>query len=171
MSCPPCCKFETDCEPPTKKTRFVSLTGDQLDEIEGLKDEKNRKNQTGWGIRIMKDWLRSTGKNPEFEHLSVEDLNNVLRQFYAEMRSQAGEKYGRSSLGAVRAAINRLINSPPYNRNLNIMQDREFNTANKTFKGLIKQLKIEGLDKVEHKIAICRDDLKKLVDTQRAIDK
>ena len=111
---------------------------------------------------IVIEWLECSGKNPEFETLPVQDLNDMLRKFYAEMRSQDGKRYGRASLSGIRAAVNRHLNSPQFHRNINVMQDREFNSSNNLYKAMLKQLKSSGLDRVEHKMPICNADLQKI---------
>ena len=66
----------------------------------------------------------------EFETLSSEELADLLRQFYASVRTAYGKEYSRSAYTGFRAAIQRHLVEPPFNRKLNIIQDREFITAN-----------------------------------------
>lgn len=59
----------------------------------------------------------------------------------------------------IRAGLNRHLTSPPYNRQLNLMHDREFQAANQVFYGLIRTLRQAGLDRTTHKDAISASDM------------
>ena len=45
---------ETEELLPPKNKRFASCSEKELDDIESLKDEKNTKRQTVWGVKILK---------------------------------------------------------------------------------------------------------------------
>ncbi|XP_071116776.1 uncharacterized protein, partial [Haliotis cracherodii] len=89
-------------------------------------------------------------------------LNERLRFFYAEVRNAEGDLYSKSSFVGLRAAIHRHIRGPPFERSINIIQDREFHTANNVFLSMIKKLKRDGLDQTTHHAAIPENDLKKI---------
>ena len=62
----------------------------------------------------------------------------------------------------IRAGINRYLQDPPNHRILNIIKDREFQSANKVLSGKIKTNRREGLDKTRHKEVIPPGDIQKL---------
>jgi hypothetical protein len=110
--------------------------------------------------------LLSKNKDCNFENFSTEELAANLRQFYANVRPKprAGEEnpeYSKSAFRNMRAGLNRYLVSPPFNRQLNIMSDREFQSANQCYDGKLKTLKKEGKDKIQHKPAIDPADIKK----------
>ena len=59
------------------------------------------------------------------------ELDPVLRKFYAEARAKDGELFCRSSLLAVRNAIERFLNNPPHNRGIKITKGEAFQLSNK----------------------------------------
>ena len=61
-----------------------------------------------------------------FEDNAVDDLAIQQWQFYAEVRNKrgGGEKYGKSALSNLRAALQRQLTSPPHSRILDIAKDR-----------------------------------------------
>ncbi|CAH3032507.1 unnamed protein product, partial [Porites lobata] len=61
------------------------------------------------------------------------ELNELLRKFYAEVKSEKGQPLTPSTLTGIRAAIHRQLTSAPISRSMNIMQDSEFLSANKMF--------------------------------------
>ena len=97
-----------------------------------------------------------------FETVSTDDLAKHLRQFYAALRRQDGRQYSKSSYINIRAATNRHLQSPPHSRQINIAHDRPFMSANHVFVGLLKDLKVRGLDRTTHKTAISSEDMRKL---------
>jgi len=97
-----------------------------------------------------------------FEEDSPEELNAKLRVFYGELRSGKGDHYSKSSLVNIRAGLNRHMTSPPFNRALNIMHDREFQGSNQVFYGTMRALRQAGLDRSEHHAAITEEDMCKM---------
>ena len=76
------------------------------------------------------DWLKDRGLGLEFEEYPEEVMNAKLRSFFAELRNGKGETYSKSSMVSIRAGPNRHLRSPPFNRVLNLMYDREFQGSN-----------------------------------------
>ena len=98
----------------------------------------------------------------QFEWLEVIELDTLLQQFYASVRTKEGNEYSKSALVGLRAGINRHVSTPPISRNINIMRDRDFRGSNQVLTGLIKGLKREGKDKSTHKEPVTDADLEKL---------
>ncbi len=86
----------------------------------------------------------------EWEKLPDEELNDLLRKFFAEVRSKAGKEYSKSGMVNIRSGLNRHLQLPPHSRSINLMRDIKFNKANKVFKGKLRTNKRAGLHKVEH---------------------
>ena len=97
--------------------------------------------------------------------MSVPELDSALRLFYAEARKKNGEDYVKSSLLSLRNAIERKLNSPPYNRGIRITDNIQFAKSNQLLDAKIKALKREGKQNVQHKQPIDLDDLRKLKDS------
>lgn len=101
----------------------------------------------------------------EFEMLSVTELDDLLRRFYAELRTADGKLYSRSTFSGIRSAINRHIRAPPFNRTISILNN-EFHRSNAVFKATLKKLSVDGLDVTKHHEAISDGDLRKLRGTE-----
>ena len=106
--------------------------------------------------------MESREKDVNFEKLDPSELSTLLRQFYAEVRTKNNAPYSRSSLIGLRAAIQRHLESPPYNVTFNIITDNVFKPANIVFSGRLKLNKIQGKDTTTHKTPIQRGDMEKL---------
>ena len=83
----------------------------------------------------------------------------MLRKFYGTVLTKKGAPYSKSGMINLRAGINRHIQSPPYNRTLDIMNDASFLPANKVFTGRMRENKESGLDVSKPRESIDQDDL------------
>ena len=92
------------------------------------------------------EWRNDKNKTGDFEKLEAEDLAGELRQFYGDVRKENGEKYSKSSLSSIRAALQRHLTSAPHHRTINILTNELFNTANNVFDGSLKRSKRGGKD-------------------------
>ena len=108
------------------------------------------------------DWLEASGRNCDYEMFESEKLCQILRQFYAELRQKNGNKYSMSGLTNIRASQQHRLTSPPFNRNINIIQDREFQLANAVIQGKIKILRQSGNYITKHKKPIDSEDIAKI---------
>jgi len=95
-------------------------------------------------------WCKARGLREDFEKLPAEELASYLRQFYAEARKQDGENYSKNALCGLRSSIQRHLTSPPFNRQVNIMQDNEFKRANNMLIAVLKTKKTNQMDKTKH---------------------
>ena len=66
------------------------------------------------------------------------DLSEILRKFFAEVKTEKGQALTPSVLTGIRAAIHRHLTCAPLSRNINILQDSEFTSANKMFEAKAK---------------------------------
>ncbi|XP_069086047.1 uncharacterized protein [Pleurodeles waltl] len=144
------------------RKRHAVADENQLDSLEIERNELRTRLQTKWAVDLFKGWLKESKRDVSFEKLSSDSLCQLLRTFYAEVRNAKGEEYHIQSLVCVRAGINRYLNSPPFNRAINIMHDPSFISANNVFLGIIKRKRREAKHTAERHGAITRDDLIKL---------
>ena len=80
--------------------------------------------------------------------MSIQELDENLRQFYAEARNRNGENYSRATLLSLRNGIERFLNTPPNNRGISFNKDSRFVLSNQMLDAKIKQLKKDGLQKL-----------------------
>ena len=102
----------------------------------------------------------ASGRPVEFEDISNNDLNEVLRAFYAAVKTADGEVYSKSSMINIRCGINRHLTC--LGRVIDITNDKDFTGANLVFSGVLKKLRKDGLDVTQHKKAIPFHDMQKL---------
>ena len=97
-------------------------------------------------LSLFIKWCQETGKLLKFEELPVDELCQLLREFYASVQRVDGESYSKSSLCNIGAGIQSHIASPPYNRFINIIWNASFQQANNVLDGLLKNQKREKKD-------------------------
>ena len=106
--------------------------------------------------------MTENNSGTNFEVMDDSELAEKLRTFYGSLCTQDGQPYSKSSLRNIRAGLNRHLNAPPHFRIINIATDKLFQPANDIILGAIKELRLAGKDKSEHKPVIEKSDADKL---------
>ncbi len=87
--------------------------------------------------------------------LTLNNCQMCWKDFFISLCSRDGEKYRNSTLKAMCAALKRYFMDT---RQMDIVQDKRFNTANSLFLGLMKENKAEGCSVVLHKQVFTEND-------------
>ena len=72
--------------------------------------------------------------------MEIDDLNQCLSKFYMSARKKDGSYYKKATLMSLRAALDRHLRSPPYNKKFSICDPVVFQEANKTLHSYLKHL-------------------------------
>lgn len=123
---------------------------------------ENTKRSTKWGISVFDNYCARNSVVVDFQTVAEDELACVLKKFYASIRKKNGELYTPSALVGIRAALHRTISSPPFERNLNIIQGEKFTAANRIFTAKCKIYNKRGNPKPKHKPQISDPDMRKL---------
>ena len=116
------------------------------------------------------EWSKQKQRGITLAEMSIQELDENLRQFYAKARSCNGENYSHATLSSLRNGIERFFDTPPNNRGISFNKDLQFVLSNQMLDAKIKQLKNDGLQNTTHKPAsfeqeaatIEQEDLEKL---------
>ncbi|KXJ24868.1 hypothetical protein AC249_AIPGENE6785 [Exaiptasia diaphana] len=138
------------------------LGQEQLDEIEAKAQAKNTNRATEWGLKKFFKWSEKRQISVDLKTIAPKELNEVLRKFYAEVKTEKGQPLSPSALTGIRAAIHRHLTSAPLSRDVNILQDSAFMSANKMFEAKAKLFTKEMNVKPKHKQSIDSGDMEKL---------
>ena len=109
------------------------LGQEQLNEIEQKAQAKSTKKATEWGLKKFDKWCEKRAIKVDLKTIDKKELNKILRKFYAEVKTEKGQALTPSALTGIRAAIHRHLTSVPLSRNVNILLDSDFMSANKMF--------------------------------------
>ena len=101
----------------------LDLNNEQLDEIEEKSSAKNTKKATEWGVKKFEKWCDKRKLSVDFKTVSPKDLSEILRKFYAEVKTEKGQALTPSALIGIRAAIYRHLTYAPLSRKINILQE------------------------------------------------
>ena len=147
------------------KRRFANLSTDDIAEKRAKLTPRNTLKANGKAERALRNYLTETGvPDIKFENLTAEMLAETLSTFYFNARTVDGQMYKSSSLEGFRHGLNRFLQGPPNNRNIDIIRDPQFRGANDAFESAMRELKSAGKGEVEHHPQISDADLKKLND-------
>ena len=134
----------------------------ELRNLEDMSKPDSTKKSTEYGVRKFNAWVEKRGKMIAFHSVEPAELNELLRKFYAEVKSNSGSPLTPSSLTCIRAAIHRHLTGAPYYRTINIIKDKEFTSANNMFTARCN-LYFKTVNKQpQHKKAIEKGDMIKL---------
>lgn len=139
-------------EPARGVKRHKDLSEREVDHLEESRHEANTKRNTVWAMSVLNDWLCEKNMSTDCDSFKAEELNQVLRSFYASVQNNNGKTYSIASYIAIRAGINR------YFSEFNIMNSPTFKSSNVVFQSVIKNLRKNGQD-VSHHPPISAADL------------
>ena len=95
--------------------------------------------------------------------MEVEEMNNCLSKFYLSARRKDGSYYKKTSLLSIRAALDRYLRSPPFNKKVSICDTVQFNEANKALNSYLKHLASSGkIAGTVHKNSLTTETVQKL---------
>ena len=110
----------------------------QLDEIGQKAQAKNTTRATEWRVKKFDKWCEKRKITVDLKTVSPTDFSEILRKFFAEVKTEKGQTLTPSVLTGIRAAIHRHLTCVPLCRNINILQDGEVISANKMFEAKAK---------------------------------
>jgi hypothetical protein len=146
-----------------QNSQSSELNDNDLMQMEHDARPESTNRATMYGVKKFQDWLTKRGKTCDFRTISAADLNELLRKYYAEVKSsKPGNSLTPSTLNSLRAAIHRHVTNAPYSRPFNIVKDSDFTSANNIFTARCKLYFKSGNKKPQHKAAIGEGDMQKL---------
>ncbi|XP_062591185.1 uncharacterized protein LOC134252699 isoform X3 [Saccostrea cucullata] len=113
-----------------------ALRDDISNEASNVSGDQNN----SWYIGQFKEWLAHHDDNDAFEMLSPSGLNELLCHFYREKLPSHS-----FPLALFPNILTSYINSPPFNRNINVEIDKEFDSSNEMLKLSITFLDLKKL--------------------------
>ncbi|XP_062593498.1 uncharacterized protein LOC134254976 [Saccostrea cucullata] len=105
-------------------------------------------------------------KNMNFDEcisFSTEEMDCLLRKFYAETKRVNGEVYAKKSMISLRYGLQKHFLKT---RKEDIINDEAYKTSNEMFKAVLVKLKKDGVGESKQKEPITPEDLSKLYDTE-----
>ena len=78
---------------------------EDLDKLEAKGPAENTKRATSWGIKKFEKWFDKRKLKVDFNFVTLVELNEILRKFYAEVKSEKGQPLTPSTLTCIRADI------------------------------------------------------------------
>ena len=101
------------------------LINEQLDEKVQKAQAKDTKRATEWGVKKFEKCCEKRKISVDLR-VSATDLSEILRKFFAEVKTEKGQALTPSALIGIRAAIHRHLTCAPISRNIDILQHSEF---------------------------------------------
>ena len=106
------------------KTSRFSASDKQKACYEEAAVNKNTKKSTETWLRTHLEWANEKKKPKSIENLSPAELDEVLGDFYTELKKKDGSDYESESLGVMQASLDRHLKNKGYT--VSIIRGREF---------------------------------------------
>ena len=142
-------------------TRFSHATDDEIEALLENRHSKNTKDVILSAVRIFEAYLNHIDMHTldELNAVPVSELDQVLKHFYVDVRRNDGQKYTKKSMITNRFGLQKFFLRY---RDIDIINDKQFQKSNDTFKVFFVNLKGEGKAATKHKEIISDEDLEKL---------
>lgn len=108
----------------------------QLDRIEEEGSSKSSLDQARRYGAQFQEFVHSKGFMDRIETCSESKLNTYLRYFYGELRSARGTYLSPTTLGCIRAGIQRYLASSAVSRVVDIINGKAFGAANRMLRAI-----------------------------------
>ena len=106
----------------TMASRFEKVDNEFIEERKEMCENENTKKSTEYWKNVFKKWEAERNVNVNLEEDECEALDQMLLQFYAELRKENGDDYKPDSLKVMQAAWERYLKSKSYPKS--IIRDR-----------------------------------------------
>ena len=88
---------------------FHTTSGTEIQTLKDKTKNKNTDHSTHTWTRIFKAWASERGQNKELSSYVPSDLDEVLVNFYTEVRKVDGQKYEPACLRVMRSSLYRYL--------------------------------------------------------------
>ena len=116
-----------------KMNRFDDCGPSKISDFITKSKNTNTSKATNQWMNVYRQWAEIREAPVEIETLSPIDLDQLLQQFYAEVKKRNGDDYEPGSLANLQAGIERYLKEKKYN--LSIIKDRQFMTSRAVLEG------------------------------------
>ena len=123
------------------------------------KYSKNTKRNVNAAVQLLKDFSKTKSMNTPIEELTCEEMDDLLKQFYASVRKNDGELLKKSSLQGIYYGIKHYLRETKKWD----LDDIVFNKSKEMFQCLLKDLKAKGKGKTDHYPLICKQELHTII--------
>ena len=141
-----------------QKNRFASKSEAEIALILDGRNAKNTQRATKSNIKTFHDYLAEKSY-PELHEINMEELPEILENFYPNLRRIDGEQYKLQSIKCIRAGLNRWTKA---NRSVDIIKDVKYTKANEIFKGISKLARKDGRATTRSTPVIAHEDLERI---------
>jgi hypothetical protein len=142
-------------------SRFGIADSDVIQDLKASSENRNTRKSTNLWVGVFKKWAAYRNMGENLETYKVEELDEVLSRFYAEVRKTNGEEYEPDSLKVMQASLDRFLREEGYSKS--ILRDNEFLKSRKVLEGKAKKLRRDGLGKQPNKAKSLTNEEEKIL--------
>ncbi|XP_062612357.1 uncharacterized protein LOC134274121 [Saccostrea cucullata] len=146
-------------------SRYEACDDADIDALLQTRDSKNTQKVVKTALKLLQDYLieKYELSLEDMEKLSIVEMSEKLKRFYAELRKPDGSYYAKKSLITMRFGLQKHFLKKT---SVDIINSDEFKSCNEVFKAMLVKIKREGAPEVKHKQTISTEDLNKLYESE-----
>ena len=130
-------------------TEFASVSDKELQSLRDKNRNKNTEKSTATWVNRFQQWQQVKGVSVNLPDISPKDLDNILQQYFAELRTQKGDEYEPDSLRTMLGTLHRYIKGTGYCHS--ILSADEFAGSREVLNGKAMTLREKGKGKRKRK--------------------
>ena len=138
------------------QSRFPVFSNQDLSELKSVAINKNTSRSTKHWLSVFNSWRESRHLEIDIFNMAPADLDEVLAQFYAEVKRKDGDDYEPESLKIMQSAIERHLKENNYP--LSIVRGREFHNSQQILNAKAISLRQQGKGKRPNKSQPLNED-------------
>ena len=139
--------------------RFGSTTDEEKQKIKEERTAKNTNRATKSSVACLMEYIAEKEIQFELKDIPLDDLPKILEDFYCNARTKNNDYYNNTSFKSLRSNLNRWFKE---NRNINIVTNERFTSANNMFQGMMVKAKKQGKGYRRSTPVISDEDLLKI---------
>jgi hypothetical protein len=130
-------------------SRFADLSEDEMEQVLDETESRNTKNVIEVASKLFEDYINNklNLRSDDFCDKSNEEIVQILRKFYCNIRKRNGEPYAKKTMISIRYGLQKKFEK---SHKFDIVNDEQFKEANNMFQACLKKLKIDGIGDTKH---------------------
>ena len=124
--------FENKQNKTAMASRFGVADSDVIQDLKASSENRNTRKSTNLWVGVFKKWAAYRNMGENLETYKVEELDEVLSRFYAEVRKTNGEEYEPDCLKVMQASLDRFLREEGSSKS--ILMVMNFSTPEKCLK-------------------------------------
>lgn len=153
-------------EQTSNSKRFASVLDEDINKLISSKDSNSTKKCIERSRKIFGEFLQSQGVDSDLKLIDEKALDDLLRTFYASVRTKTGEYFKTNSFQNLRYGLCRYIYKET---GIDVTESENFTASGEVYRSVMVDIKRKGFGTTNHTPSISPEDMKRLYDVGHVV--